>query len=248
MIDAKSLRYLRSITEDVGATAIVFLAELSDKNGRQEVAVKQMRDMEDETTIHRELCVLTSVCHDHIVKLYGIVGDAHPLQLCLEYCEGGSLFELLHITYRVPLSWSQRLKILSDTAGAIDQLHSYDPKIVHRDLKSLNILLLRRIQSQNDTPHAKVCDFGFARELEEGADMTKGAGTPQWMAPEVSSSTDYTEAADTFSFAIVAFEVVCRRVPSVSALRQEESDSKSVQVQDVRYDFLMLFAWGFGQI
>jgi len=185
--------------------------------------VKQINeDIRDESVIHRELSVLTNVQHRNIVQLYGIVVDQHPVQLCLEYCEGGSLFELLHITYTVPLSWRQRLVMLCDTAVAMDYLHSFNPKIVHRDLKSLNILLLHRIRKETDQPHIKVCDFGFAREHEPGAIMTKGAGTLQWMAPEVYSSTDYTEAADIFSFAIVGFEVICRRIPSIKDIRSDQ--------------------------
>merc|ERR1719272_2452791 len=102
MIDQRDIRYLRTISEDIGSTAIIYLAELWNEHGRKQVAVKQMRDMEDETVIHRELCVLTSVSHNHIVKLFGIVADVSPVQLCLEYCEGGSLFELLHIAYHIP--------------------------------------------------------------------------------------------------------------------------------------------------
>lgn len=220
LINASDISFSKVITEDIGSTAIVYLAHFRD--GRP-IAVKQIHeDIPDESVIHRELSVLTNVTHRNIVQLYGIVVDQHPVQLCLEYCEGGSLYELLHVTYTVPLSWRQRLVMLYDTAVAMDYLHSFDPKIVHRDLKSLNILLLRRLRRETDQPHIKVCDFGFAREHEPGAIMTKGAGTLQWMAPEVYSSTHYTEAADIFSFAIVGFEVICRRIPSIKAIRNDQ--------------------------
>merc|ERR1711974_267070 len=86
-----------------------------------------------------------------------------------------------------------------------------DPPIIHRDLKSLNLMLLRPVRDELTTPHIKLADFGFAR-LEERA-MTQGVGTKHWMAPEVLRGTDYTTKADVFSFAMVAFEVVFRQVP-----------------------------------
>lgn len=210
----------RIISEEIGSTAIVYLAHFNDG---KEMAVKEMRDTDGagDLAIHRELSLLTSVEHPNIVKLYGIVENQCPVQLCLEYCGGGSLFELLHLHYQVPLCWKQRLAMLYQSAVAMHYLHSMDPPIVHRDLKSLNILLLQPVRSQHDEPHIKVCDFGFAREYEAGVTMTRGAGTMQWMAPEVSSNTNYTQAADIFSFAIVGFEVVCRRIPSIKDITHE---------------------------
>merc|ERR1719456_1524595 len=143
-----------------------------------------------------------------------------PLRLCLEYCRGGSLFELLHNNWQIPLSWRQRLKVLMDTSSATDYLHNFTPPIIHRDLKSLNLLLLDPVVDQHTKPNVKLADFGFARMREEvltasgwSSPMTKGAGTSHWMAPEVSTGTDYTEKADTFSFAMITYEVICRHVP-----------------------------------
>lgn len=218
IIEPDEVRITRILNEDAGSTAIVYLADWRGKD----VAVKEMRDKQDDIVIHRELSVLTSVKHRNIVQLFGIVADHSPIQLCLEYCQGGSLFELLHETYFVRLSWRQRLLMLYDTAVAMDHLHSFTPKIVHRDLKSLNILLLKPVKNELDHPHVKVCDFGVAREHVAGCVMTQGAGTVQWMAPEVIKGTDYTEAADIFSYAIVAFEVICRRVPSIKGIRNDQ--------------------------
>jgi len=221
LIDPFDIIINRTISGDVGSTAVVYHANF--KADGRELAVKQMREKEaDEVAIHRELSVLTNVDHPNIVKLYGIVVDQNPVQICLEYCGGGTLFELLHIRYTVPVSWRQRLVMLIDAAAAMNYLHSFDPKIVHRDLKSLNILLARQVRRESDQPHIKVCDFGFSRTFEAGQSMTRGAGTLQWMAPEVFSRTDYTEAADIFSFAVVCFEVVCRRVPSLQGVARDQ--------------------------
>ncbi|CAK0899268.1 unnamed protein product [Prorocentrum cordatum] len=150
--------------------------------------------------------------HENIVGFIGITLAALPIRLVLEYCAGGSLFELLHNRYNVPVSWKQRLKMLSDVASALDYLHNFEPPILHRDLKSLNMMLLDQVTNEFDDVVVKLGDFGFARILEERS-MTRGVGTKHWMAPEVLAGTNYTEKADIFSFAMAAFEVICRQVP-----------------------------------
>jgi len=225
-----------------GSTATVYLGFLRGTK----VAVKEMQVENSESIleiIQRELKVLSKVTHPNILSFVGLVTEAPPLRLCLEYCDGGSLFELLHNQWTTPLSWLQRLKILLETASAGDYLHNFDPPVIHRDLKSLNLLLLHRVTKEIDNPHIKLADFGFARCFD--ATMTQGAGTSHWRAPEVSSGTDYTEKADIFSFAMIAYEVVCRHVPfetldSVHVSRQiqqgvrpeMESACESLQVPD----------------
>mmetsp|Transcript_67785 Transcript_67785/g.196007 ORF Transcript_67785/g.196007 Transcript_67785/m.196007 type:complete len:288 (+) Transcript_67785:157-1020(+) len=210
-IQASELEITRKIGQ--GTTAVVFLGKLRGVI----VAVKEIRALSDETdlatiqAVQRELRVLTNVSHPNIVRFVGLVTEYFPLRLVLEYCAGGSLFELLHNSWQIPISWTQRLKMLSDTASAEEYLHSFDPPIIHRDLKSLNLMLLHPVKDDQSVPHIKLADFGFAR-IEERA-MTQGVGTKHWMAPEVLKGTDYTTKADVFSFAMVAFEVAFRHVP-----------------------------------
>lgn len=202
---------MRKIGE--GTTAVVFLGKLRGVI----VAVKEIRALSDETdlatiqAVQRELRVLTNVSHPNIVRFVGLVTEYFPLRLVLEYCAGGSLFELLHNCWHIPISWKQRVKMLLDTASAEEHLHTFDPPIIHRDLKSLNLMLLHPVKNEFTTPHIKLADFGFAR-IEERA-MTQGVGTKHWMAPEVLNGTEYTTKADVFSFAMVAFEVAFRQVP-----------------------------------
>mmetsp|Transcript_73930 Transcript_73930/g.238978 ORF Transcript_73930/g.238978 Transcript_73930/m.238978 type:complete len:302 (-) Transcript_73930:49-954(-) len=210
-IETGDLELVRGIGE--GTTSTVYLGRLRGAT----VAVKEIRPIQDEfdgatiQSVQRELKVLTKVQHPNILRFYGLVENKMPLRLVLEYCAGGSLFELLHNSWNVPLSWKQRLKVLMDTATAADYLHNFNPPIVHRDLKSLNLMLLEAVGHQFDNPHIKLADFGFARVQERA--MTQGVGTKHWMAPEVLMGTEYTAKADVFSFAMVAYEVVCRHVP-----------------------------------
>lgn len=195
-----------------GSTAVVYRGQL---RGAEEIAVKEIRGTQEDTitAFQRELGILIKVKHPHIVAFLGLIAESYPLRLCLEYCRGGSLFDLLHNHIETKLSWRQRLVILYDTATAVAHLHSYRPAIVHRDLKSLNVLLLDLVSTVDDPPHVKLADFGFAKETE--VYMTKGAGTIHWMAPEVVNGTTYTEMADTFSYAMIAYEVVCRHIPFI---------------------------------
>mmetsp|Transcript_103912 Transcript_103912/g.298582 ORF Transcript_103912/g.298582 Transcript_103912/m.298582 type:complete len:299 (+) Transcript_103912:54-950(+) len=196
-----------------GTTATVYIARMDGK----EVAVKEIRawkDMVDHDTVmavERELSVLSQADHPHILRFLGLIRDSEPLRLVFEYCAGGSLFELLHNRWDIELSWMQRLKMLHDSALAMDYLHSFEPAIIHRDLKSLNLMLLAPVVDRSSNPHIKLGDFGFARAKER--EMTQGVGTKHWMAPEVLRTTAYTEKADVFSYAMVAFEVICRHVP-----------------------------------
>mmetsp|Transcript_115909 Transcript_115909/g.332860 ORF Transcript_115909/g.332860 Transcript_115909/m.332860 type:complete len:294 (+) Transcript_115909:134-1015(+) len=210
-IQADELEILSKVGE--GTTAVVFLGRLRGVT----VAVKEIRALSDDTdlatiqAVQRELRVLANVSHPNIVRFVGLVTEYFPLRLVLEYCGGGSLFELLHNNWDIAISWGQRYKMLVDTARAEEYLHSFEPPIIHRDLKSLNLMLLHPVTSDKETPHIKLADFGFAR-IEERA-MTQGVGTKHWMAPEVLKGTMYTTKADVFSFAMVAFEVAFRHVP-----------------------------------
>lgn len=210
-IDARDVVMEQQIGE--GTTATVYMGTM-DGNP---VAIKEIRawkDMVETDTVmavERELSALSTANHPHILRFLGMIRDSEPLRLVFEYCAGGSLFELLHNRWDINLRWVQRIKMLSDTAQAMHYLHSFEPAIIHRDLKSLNLMLFEPVVDDETNPHIKLGDFGFARAKEK--EMTMGVGTKHWMAPEVLRTTRYTEKADVFSFAMVAFEVICRHVP-----------------------------------
>lgn len=232
VIDPSEVTMVHFIGE--GSTASVYKGRIRGVD----IAVKELSTTKEEYTLafQRELDVLVKVHHPHIVKFVGVFGDgadqqiwrADHLQLCLEFCEGGSLWDLLynklHKSEPVRIAWWQRIVMLYDTATAVAYMHSFKPKIVHRDLKSLNVLLAKRVEHELDEPIVKLCDFGFAREFDGDSTLTAGAGTCHWMAPEVSSGSPYTETADSFSFAMIGYEVVCRRIPFVTQDQYEVHD------------------------
>ena len=151
--------------------------------------------------------------HKNLVQFMGAQIEG-TLAIVMEYCEGDSLFKLLHQS-KASLSWAQKLTICKDTANAIYYMHKLQKPIIHRDLKSLNILLKKPVNGETDNVHALVTDFGISRHLGDTPEqfMTGQAGTYHWMAPEVISSQPYNLSADIYSLGIVFWEVCSRKTP-----------------------------------
>lgn len=206
-----------------GVTAEVFRGMMDVRGVNREVAIKKMfarrMDVKEQVRFSREISVLSRLVHPNLTELYGV--SFSPLIIVTEFCAGGTAFELLHnCVDEIDLSWMQRHAMAFGVASAIQYLHGKSPPIIHRDLKSLNVLLSRPVESSDDKPEVKVTDFGLARMQDEAAGgawgkMTKNVGTMHWMAPEVLTRTDYNETADVYSFAIFCYEVACRDIPFV---------------------------------
>merc|ERR1719498_556249 len=184
-----------------------------------DVAVKKLRGPL-RSEFQRELAVLSQFRHPHLVLFMGVSTTTGYPKVISELCDGGPLFRLLHQQKHVPLSWSQRLKAALDTAKGMNFLHRQ--QVVHRDLKSLNLLLAAKVVDQSISPWVKVSDFGLSRFLPLApsgasgpchATMTGGVGTALWMAPEVLSGNSYDEKVDVYSFAIVIYELLTRWIP-----------------------------------
>jgi serine/threonine protein kinase len=144
-----------------------------------------------------------SVRHPNITLFLGACIKQPKLCIVLEYCENGSLWNVLHFT-NTELPWKIRKKFALDISKGVNYLHSFTPPIIHRDIKSLNVLLDHKMT-------CKLTDFGWARIKE--AEMTGKIGTFQWMAPEVICCNSYSEKADVFSFGIIMWEIAVRKPP-----------------------------------
>lgn len=225
-----------------GATAEVFRGIWKC----QQVAIKEIylqrkkdakSELKQQVAFMREVAVMSKVHHDNVVKFLGVSLQVRPLRVVTEFCEGDTLFGLLHDETDVELVWKQKLKMCLDIAHAMHYLHSFRPQIIHRDLKSLNLLMAQAVKSKDDVPLVKVSDFGLARMKDADPDsewdkMTKEAGTCHWMAPEVPTGK-YTEKADVFSYAMVLFEIICREIPFEEA---EGKDAIRLVMQGRRPD------------
>lgn len=195
-----------------GHTSDVFLGTCRG----QEVAIKQLSMRHVSTrNFTREVGIMSQIQHPNIVKLLGVVLQSLPFQVVMEFCSGGTCFELIHNCLHVNLTWEQMIRMCKHTAVAMDYLHNFSPQIIHRDLKSLNLLLDMPVASSSDPVLVKVTDFGLARMLEagEGHTLTIGVGTPYWMAPEVFAGGAYDEKIDVYSFGMVLYEIFCRALP-----------------------------------
>jgi serine/threonine protein kinase len=206
-----------------GRTATVFRGTFRGN----EVAIKVL-DFEksrlgrkEQNAFDREVNIMATVDHANVVRMFGVTSVCRPFRMITEFCGGGCLFTLLHNRDDIEIEWPQTMKMCQDVANGMNYLHNHDPQIIHRDLKSLNLLISRpgRIDDFTDAtvPLIKVCDFGLSKmkdqATEEWERMTQGAGTCHWMAPEVHRGTSYDEKVDIYSYAMIMFEVICREVP-----------------------------------
>ena len=188
-------------------TPLLGIAAAVDSYVRFQVK-SEAHTLDDERTgaaYERELLLLQSLRHPNICTLYGVV--VSPPMLVMELCAGGSLAALLRASTLASLPWKRRTDIAAGVACGVDFLHSQEPPVIHRDLKSLNVVL-----SSDGT--AKLVDFGLGGFLPhiagELASQDKGAkGTPAYMAPEVIMSIPggTPQAIDIFGVGVVLHDL-----------------------------------------
>ena len=148
----------------------------------------------------------------HIVNLYGACIEEGKYALVIEYMSLGSLYKILHED-KLSLDWPGRLSIALQTAKSINYLHQLREPIVHRDIKSLNILVERSYQGYI----AKMCDFGLAKTRNETSRQTQLPNvlhcTLPWTAPEALRCEGHSDKSDIYSLGIVYWELATREIP-----------------------------------
>ncbi|TKY48897.1 Receptor protein kinase HSL1 [Spatholobus suberectus] len=158
-----------------------------------------------------EVETLGKIRHKNIVRLWCCCNSGDSKLLVYEYMPNGSLADLLHSSKKGLLDWPTRYKIAIDAAEGLSYLH-HDcvPPIVHRDVKSSNILL-------DDEFGAKVADFGVAKivkGVDQGAEsMSVIAGSYGYIAPEYAYTLRVNEKSDIYSFGVVILELVTGKPP-----------------------------------
>jgi len=243
-----------------GSQAEVYLGEWrtesSDGNGKWlPAAVKVVHaSAGDVQRFSRELAIGMSISHPNVVTVYA--GSSRPpLVIIQEYCRGESLHKLLYSTSGAKMpTFTQRLKIALDVARGMAKLHDQEPQVVHRDLKSENVLLAEPIDGPTDVPIAKVADFGLARHTSAAASvadryMTMRTGSLRWMAPEVMGTCNYGVQADVFSFGVLLYELITCSMPYADAastlqqtLEQLVSDGGRPDAQRIGHDVAVKLA------
>ncbi|XP_042492773.1 uncharacterized protein LOC122072253 [Macadamia integrifolia] len=175
-----------------------------------DVAVKvfSKEEYSDEVifSFRQEVSLMKRLRHPNVLLFMGAVTSPQRLCIVTEFLPRGSLFWLLQRN-TTKLNWRRRVHMALDIARGMNYLHHCNPPIIHRDLKSSNLLVDR-----NWT--VKVGDFGLSRLKREAYLTTKtGRGTPQWMAPEVLRNEPSDEKSDVYSFGVILWELVTEKIP-----------------------------------
>ena len=178
----------------------------------QTVAVKELAlrklTAAAEKEFMNEVQLMLQLRVSQVVALYGI--SLRPrYRLVMAYCEGGSLFDHLHSDREI--TWRTRVRLALEIAQGLAFLHACKPPILHRDLKSQNILL-------DEAGHAKLADFGLSRVKQEirssQSKQGEGVGTVGWMAPELfKRRARYELGSDMYSYGMILWELSSRQIP-----------------------------------
>ncbi|KAJ7570088.1 hypothetical protein O6H91_01G106500 [Diphasiastrum complanatum] len=203
----------------IGCSGVVYRAEMP---GGKTIAVKKLLSSSSKGEkiydgFAAEIGTLGKIRHRNIVRLLGYCSNNEIELLMYDYMPNGSLGELLHVKKK-PIDWETRYKIALGAAQGIAYLHhDCTPAILHRDIKSNNVLLGTRFE-----PY--VADFGLAKLVGGscGIDaMSKVAGSYGYIAPEYSYCLKITEKSDVYSFGVVLLEILTGR----KAVEHENGDN-----------------------
>ncbi|GMI94991.1 MAPKKK delta-1 [Hibiscus trionum] len=181
----------------------------ADWNGT-EVAVKKFLDQDFSgdalVQFKCEVEIMLRLRHPNVVLFMGAVTHSPHFSILIEFLPRGSLYKLLHRT-NPQLDEKRRMRMALDVAKGMNYLHTSHPTIVHRDLKTPNLLVDKNWV-------VKVCDFGLSRMKHHTFLSSKStAGTPEWMAPEVLRNEPANEKCDVYSFGVILWELVTLRIP-----------------------------------
>ncbi|KAJ6732596.1 SERINE-THREONINE PROTEIN KINASE [Salix purpurea] len=180
-----------------------------DWNGT-EVAVKKFLDQgfsgDALVQFRCEAEIMLRLRHPNVVLFMGAVTRPPHLSILTEFLPRGSLYRLLHRP-NSQIDEKRRMQMALDVAKGMNYLHTSHPTIVHRDLKSPNLLV-------NKNWLVKVCDFGLSRIKHHTFLSSKStAGTPEWMAPEVLRNEPANEKCDIYSFGVILWELATCQIP-----------------------------------
>ncbi|KAF7063906.1 hypothetical protein CFC21_070370 [Triticum aestivum] len=206
-----------------GGFGAVFLGYL--ENGSPvAVKIRSKTSSQGDREFLSEAQHLSRVHHRNLVSLIGYCKDKKQLALVYEYMHGGDLEDRLRgeVSVATPLSWHRRLKIALDSAHGLEYLHrSCQPPLIHRDVKTKNILLSADLD-------AKISDFGltkvFADEFMTHI-TTQPAGTLGYLDPEYYNTSRLSEKSDVYSFGVVLLEVITGQSPAVAI-----TDTESIHI------------------
>ncbi|XP_062078229.1 receptor-like protein kinase 7 [Humulus lupulus] len=159
-----------------------------------------------------EVQILSSIRHMNVVKLYCSIASEHSSLLVYEYMPNGSLWDRLHSCRKTKLDWKSRHEIAVGAAKGLEYLHhGCGRPLIHRDIKSSNILL-------DEFLKPRIADFGLAKNVVQASNGGQSsthviAGTHGYIAPEYGYTYKVNEKSDVYSFGVVLMELVTRKRP-----------------------------------
>ncbi|KAL6845950.1 hypothetical protein ACP4OV_023398 [Aristida adscensionis] len=220
-----SFEELKEKTDNFGSKALigegsygrVYYAVL--ESGKH-VAVKKLdasTDPELDNEFLTQVSVASKLKHENFVEMLGYCVEGNQRLVAYEFATMGSLHDILHGRKGVPgaqpgpaLDWMQRVKIAIDAAKGLEYLHEkVQPSIVHRDIRSSNVLLFEDYK-------AKIADFNLSNQSPDMAarlHSTRVLGTFGYHAPEYAMTGQLTQKSDVYSFGVVLLELLTGRKP-----------------------------------
>ncbi|KAL3672203.1 hypothetical protein V7S43_002865 [Phytophthora oleae] len=200
------------------------------------VAVKRLtrerrRQVNELEVFASEIQLMAKLKHPNVLGLSGVAWNTlENMLLIMEYMDRGDLQHVLqyHSQPRSDsvdeFSWaSHKAKIARDAVCGLEYLHSLKPIVVHRDLKSKNVLI-------SGNYAAKLSDFGVSRLRHDQETMTSGVGTAYWTAPEVLAGHKYSEKADIYSLGVVLAELDTGELPFFDARTSDGDKMEAIHI------------------
>ncbi|OWZ24130.1 Protein kinase [Phytophthora megakarya] len=219
-----NLVFVRALSK--GASGEVWLGKYQG----QQVAVKRLlrtntHHADEVEEFANEIELSASLVHPNIVSVIGVAWNTlDNLVMVLEFFPTGDLQSYLKKNADL-MSWAKdKVHIAAGIGRAMEYLHSRTPPLIHRDLKSKNVLLTADLEP-------KLIDFGVSRGLADNT-MTAGVGTPYWTAPEILQGGRYSEQADIYSFGVILSELDTGKFPYHDVLRPDGKKPRPFQIME----------------
>ena len=195
-----------------GGFGLVKLAVQNNTNAKRAIKSINVTQSMDTGKLMDEVNILKTLDHPNIVKVFEVIQDTKYLNIVMEYCSGGELFDKI----KASNGFSENIaaKYMLDIVSAVKYCHSV--QIVHRDLKPENILF----ENITNDARLKIIDFGTSQYFKPKERMRKFIGTSYYIAPEVIDK-NYDQKCDVWSLGVILYIMLCGLPPFYSRIESE---------------------------